>query len=190
MHHTTGMLLTDGFGVVIVQRIPLRYCPACGELAFRAVSAKQFQCSTCGFVYFQNVAAAAGALIEAAGQVLLVRRARDPNRGRLDVPGGFVDPGESLEQSLVRELKEELGLFLNLDSCGKYFCSSMNEYFYKGTVYYSLDMFFLIKLKEQPCILPDDDVADYLWIAPDEIHLDEIAFPSVRDALRRYLSIL
>ena len=173
-----------------MQRIPLKYCPACGAAAFRAVSAKQFKCSACGFVYFQNVAAAAGAVIEAAGQVLLVRRAKDPDRGRLDLPGGFVDPGESLEQALVRELREELDLSLTADRCGSYFCSSVNEYCYKGTAYHSLDMFFLIQLKEQPDIVPDDDVGDFLWMAPGEIELDAISFPSVRDALRCYLQSL
>lgn len=171
-----------------MQRIPLKYCPACGALSFQAVSAKQFTCETCGLVYFQNVAAAAGAVIEAEGNLLLVQRAKDPDCGKLDLPGGFVDPGESLEQALVRELQEELGLTLTVNNCGTYFCSAVNEYFYRGILYHSLDMFFLIRLKQQPKIVAADDVGDYRWVTPDEISLDAVAFSSVREALRCYLA--
>ncbi|MEO0541614.1 MAG: NUDIX domain-containing protein [Cyanobacteria bacterium P01_A01_bin.105] len=173
---------------MVVQQILMKYCPACGASSFQTVSPKQFKCGACGFVYFQNVAAAAGAVIEAAGQVLLVQRAKDPDRGMLDLPGGFVDPGESLEQALVRELQEELGLTLTATDCGTYFCSSVNEYFYKGILYHSLDMFFLIRLGHVPEIAPADDVGDYLWAVPEEIALEAVAFSSVREALQVYLA--
>jgi NAD+ diphosphatase len=168
-----------------MDRIPLRFCPACGAETFQAVDRKQFLCQSCGFVYFQNVAAAAGAVIEAEGQLLLVRRAKQPDQGMLDLPGGFVDPGETVEQALARELKEELGLELepNFD----YLCSSVNEYPYQGVLYHSLDLFFLVQLVKQPRICPADDVGGYCWMEPREIHFDEIAFSSVRDALRFYL---
>ena len=42
-------------------------------------------------------------------EVLVAVRARNPGKGLLDLPGGFVDPGESLEVALYRELQEELG---------------------------------------------------------------------------------
>jgi len=166
--------------------IALTYCPACSAAAFQKLNAKQFRCDVCGFVYFQNVAAAAGAVIESADQLLIVQRAKDPDLGKLDLPGGFVDPGESLEQALVRELQEELGISVPVEDCGQYFCSSVNEYFYKGVVYHSLDMFFLIRFEQPPPITPADDVGDYLWLAPADIDLDAIAFPSVRDAIRCY----
>ena len=170
-----------------MQRIPLRYCPACGAAEFRALIQKQFECATCGFVYFQNVAAAAGAVIEAEGQVLLVERAKEPDVGKLDLPGGFVDPGETLEQALVRELGEELGLQLGPENCGTYLCSSVNEYPYKGVLYHSLDLFFLIQLEQKPAIAPADDVGGYVWLEPEAVPFEAIAFRSVRDALRCYL---
>jgi 8-oxo-dGTP diphosphatase len=52
-----------------------------------------------------------GAAIVRAGRVLAARRTAPPaTAGRWEFPGGKVDPGESQEQALVREVHEELGL--------------------------------------------------------------------------------
>ena len=52
------------------------------------------------------------AVVRCRGRVLLVRRAHAPGKGLWAVPGGFVDPRETVYQSAVRELKEETGLDL------------------------------------------------------------------------------
>ena len=55
------------------------------------------------------------AVVKCAGQVLLIRRGRAPGKGQLAVPGGFLEPRETVWQSALRELDEETGLRL-LDS--------------------------------------------------------------------------
>ena len=53
---------------------------------------------------------AVSAAIMRAGQVLLVRRARPPAAGLFSLPGGVVELGETLEEAVVREVREETGL--------------------------------------------------------------------------------
>ena len=53
-----------------------------------------------------------GAVLIHEGRVLLIRRGKEPLRGRWVVPGGTVELGETLEQALVREIQEETGLLV------------------------------------------------------------------------------
>ena len=88
-----------------------RYCPKCSAAALRPSSPKSIRCSECGFEYFFNAAGAVAALIvNQNGELLVTVRAHDPHKGKLDLPGGFIDPGESAEHALAREIKEELNL--------------------------------------------------------------------------------
>ena len=58
-----------------------------------------------------------GAVVhDAAGRLLLVRRANDPGRGQWSLPGGRVEPGESDASAVARELQEETGLEVRVGS--------------------------------------------------------------------------
>ena len=58
----------------------------------------------------EPVPCASAVVRDAAGRVLLVRRARAPAVGRWSLPGGRVEPGETAAAAAVREVAEETGL--------------------------------------------------------------------------------
>jgi len=58
-----------------------------------------------------------GAVVhDAAGRLLLIRRANDPGRGQWSLPGGRVESGETDESAVARELHEETGLEVRVGS--------------------------------------------------------------------------
>ena len=172
-------MITD----IAVNSAILRFCLACGGEGVVWRSGKELNCGICGFVLFLNSAAAAGAIIECGGRILLAVRKNDPCRDMLDLPGGFADNGETGEMTARRELREELGIEVGELA---YLCSFPNIYHYRDVTYHTLDMIFLVQLDEKPEIIPRDDVKDYLWIEPAAVDFEQVAFPSIRNALEFY----
>ncbi|WP_421301585.1 NUDIX domain-containing protein [Aeromonas veronii] len=159
------------------------FCPKCGGQTLQIVSPKEFRCG-CGFHFFQNVATAVMVALCWQDEVLVAVRAGNPGKGLLDLPGGFVDPGESLEAALVRELQEELGLDVSAQPF-TYLGSFPNIYPYDGITYHTCDTFFVIRLSEKPVIQPADDVAACQWLKISDIPLSRFAFESTRTAMAR-----
>jgi 8-oxo-dGTP diphosphatase len=67
-------------------------------------------CPACDFIWYRNPVPAAGVLLVEDGRVLLVRRKFDPRAGSWCLPAGFMESGETPEETAVRELFEETGL--------------------------------------------------------------------------------
>src|ERR1035437_1609857 len=109
-----------------------RFCPVCGSAHWEINNFKSKHCADCGFTYYGNPSAAVDCFIQnKEGELLVCRRANDPAKGTLDLPGGFVDLYESAEEALKREIKEEL----NLDLTNIRFQQSIpNLYEYSGMV--------------------------------------------------------
>lgn len=59
---------------------------------------------------YRNPALAVDAVVIKNGRVLLIRRRNDPYKGKLALPGGFVEYGERTEDAVLRELREETGM--------------------------------------------------------------------------------
>ncbi len=159
------------------------HCPSCGRRA-AAAGAVPFECRDCGFVYFFNPAVAAAALVVASdGRALFIRRAHEPSKGKLALIGGFVDPGESLEEALRREVREEVNVEL---SSIEYLSSHTNDYAYRGLTYPVVDVFFIGHAERPETAAALDAVESVTWLDPQAVRADDIAFPSMREALAEY----
>ena len=108
-----------------------RYCPVCGSAHFEPHDFKSRRCRDCGFIFYQNASASVvGVSVNEQQEILVGRRAFEPARGTLDLPGGFVDAGETLEEAVMRELKEETPEPPHIESpCGNEVCA------YRGKVH-------------------------------------------------------
>jgi ADP-ribose pyrophosphatase YjhB (NUDIX family) len=113
--------------------------------------------------------------------LLFIRRAKDPGRGMLSIPGGFVDTGETAEEGLRRELREEVNLEV---TTLEFLCTQPNVYHYQGMTYPVLDLFFLATALNPERARALDDVEALSWRnLSTELVPDELAFPSMRSAL-------
>lgn len=63
----------------------------------------------------ERILAAGAVVTDEIGRVLLVLRGREPSLGRWSVPGGKVEPGETLREATAREVLEETGLVVSVD---------------------------------------------------------------------------
>ncbi len=162
-----------------------RYCPRCATAA-DDVGEHPFRCHQCGFTFFFGpVTAVGGILRDPEGNILLIRRANDPGKGLLGMPGGFVDRGETAEEALIREIKEEVGLDVDQLS---YLTTLPNNYTYQGLTSCVLDLFFLCELPSFEGLSSNPEEVSDLWIGlPTEEQLDQMAFHSNRMALLEYL---
>ena len=92
---------------------PFLYCPYCRA----ALKKKKFNgiirryCPDCEFIQYRNPVPSVGALaVNNNSEILLIKRGREPKIGVWVPPSGFIELGETAEETCLRELKEETGM--------------------------------------------------------------------------------
>jgi ADP-ribose pyrophosphatase YjhB (NUDIX family) len=157
-----------------------RHCLACGGRLRPAWEGnrRRSRCVRCGWIFYRNPVPAAIALIVRRGRVLLTLRARPPFAQTWDLPGGFLEEGETPEAGLRRELREELGMRVRRARLAGY---ALDRYGPKG--FPILAMIYRV-VPVSTRVSPADDVAEARWFARDELPMGRIAFAGVRRALR------
>ncbi|MDR2952280.1 MAG: NUDIX domain-containing protein [Treponema sp.] len=178
-----------------------KFCPSCASKNIIFEKQRVFRCPDCGFVYYHNTAAATGCIINVpddSGKILFLVRGKEPAKGKLDLPGGFIDPGEGAIEGLYRELGEEIGWTphippgTSLTSVFTLFASFPNVYPYKGVQYNTCDMYFTVSapgLALRDLRLERAEIEEARLIRPEEINYGEFAFESTKRAVRAYFSI-
>jgi len=197
-----------------------QYCPKCASQRIKFEQGKVFRCPDCGFVYYHNTAAATGCIIvvpdnaaappasaDAAGQqftgqqltgqrLLFLVRGKEPATGKLDLPGGFVDPNEGALEGLYRELREEIGWAppvaenTPLENIFTLFASFPNVYPYKNVSYNTCDLYFYVVapgLREQELCLEKAEITGIRLLKPEEINYEDFAFTSTQKAVRTFI---
>jgi NAD+ diphosphatase len=86
-----------------------RFCPACAGALLVTDAGFSRTCTACGAQHFPRTDPAVIVLVEHDGHALLGRQAGWP-QGQYSVLAGFVGPGESVEEAVIREVKEESGV--------------------------------------------------------------------------------
>jgi ADP-ribose pyrophosphatase YjhB (NUDIX family) len=146
-----------------------------------------YSCSECGFKFFINGAASTMALIrDREGRILFIRRNREPKKGTLDLPGGFLNPGERAEVGVAREIFEETNL--NVGSYTLYQKTFCNTYEYGGLQYQTLDLAFIYEVDSWEGLKANDpDEGEPVVIAAEDVDPSLIGLNSVRTFVTEYL---
>jgi len=86
-----------------------QYCGSCGRATAARTSERSRECPGCGLVVYPRLAPAVMGLVRREKEILLARAPRFP-KDMYSALAGFVEPGETLEQCLEREVYEEVGI--------------------------------------------------------------------------------
>jgi NAD+ diphosphatase len=137
-----------------------RYCGRCGQPTEESPGERARRCPACGLLAFPRLAPAVIMLVERDdGRALLARNARWPN-AMYSCLAGFVEPGESVEAAVRREVSEEVGL-------------EVGELRYFGSqpwpFPHSLMLGFHARLARGEIACDGLEIAEAAWFGPDDL---------------------
>lgn len=121
---------------------------------------------------------AVGAVAVVRGSLLLVRRGRPPEAGRWSVPGGRVEPGETVAEAVVREVAEETGLAVR---CGELVGWAER----RGPAYHFVILDFAVEVDGGGAPVAGGDAAAARWVPLAEVASMDLV-SGLADFLRRH----
>jgi len=176
LRSVAGDLVWDEAGILAYARAMVlwrerhRYCGRCGQRTVAVQGGHVLQCSNsaCGHQQFPRIDPAVIVLVTYKDQVLLGRQAAWP-AGRYSTIAGFVEPGESLEDAIAREVWEETGVRI----AATQYQSSQPWPFPS-----SLMLGFTAIASEPDIRRIDDELEDVRWLTRAQIAAGEVALPN------------
>ena len=165
--------------------VEMNFCRRCGSKLTQQDFAHVFKCEQ-GHVIFRNASPAVCCiLLNDQNEAVVLERAIDPGKGMLDAPGGFCDGFETAEVALARELEEEIGLSAEDYDTPQFLMSSLSPYAYRDEVLPVLDIMFTARIKGEVLLTAGDDAASVRFMRLEDIDMDKVYFPDVREAFER-----
>jgi NAD+ diphosphatase len=136
-----------------------QYCGRCGSLNESVQTERAKKCPNCELISYPRLSPAIIVSIERGDQILLTR-APHFAEGRYSVQAGFVEPGETLEEAVEREVEEEVGLHVkNIN----YFGSQPWPF------PHSLMIGFTAEYDSGELVLDPNEVEDAMWCTKNEL---------------------
>lgn len=123
-------------------------------------------------------------ILNRQNELLVCRRAKEPAKGTLDLPGGFIDMAETGEEGVAREVKEETGMRVTK---AEYLFSLPNIYIYSGFPVHTLDMFFRCTVEDASHFRAMDDAASLFFLPLKDIRTEDFGLNSIRKGLEIFL---
>lgn len=126
-------------------------------------------CPQCKYVQYESPKPATEIILRRDGKILIAERGQEPDKGKFDMPGGFVEADETVEAAVLREAHEELGINADDIKGLEYFTSFATHYLYGKEVYNVLVSVFVADLKDGVVLESLDDVASTRWINLEDV---------------------
>lgn len=163
-----------------------QFCPYCGTPLEQRMAFQQMRpvCPECGFIQFRDPKVAVIALVTWDDRVLLIRRAVNPMKGKWALPGGYMDAGEMPADALMRELREEVALDVEVTGLLDIFAMAGPGVVNSGIVL----AYGATSRRDEPAPLTcDDDACEAAWFKADELpEEEELAFESTHTLLAEW----
>ena len=161
----------------------MRFCSNCGSSRIHQTipegdNRPRFFCPDCQITHYQNPNMVVGCIAEKEGKILLAKRNIEPRKGYWNLPCGFLEMNETVEEGAMREVWEETGAEVDILDLHTVYNLPHAQQVY---------LIFSAKVTNQDLeeSTPESEVVRFF--EPDQIPWTEMAFSSNTFALIRYL---
>ena len=160
----------------------MKFCSNCGNQLMQQIpegdNRLRFVCHLCNTIHYQNPLVIVGVLPQYKEQILLCKRAIEPQKGRWTLPAGFLENDESTLDGALRECNEEANAkVINPELYALYDIPYINQVY----------VFYRAELADKE-YGPSSESTDVALFSEQDIPWNELAFPVVKAVLKRYLS--